>query len=126
MPVDNSAIITFPASSTVSNVFALRAHLIGAAQLAQQYPALTKLTIPAAFTSTTLGLDASDDNSTWTTLGDFRGAISQASVAANAVIRLPVELTKDWRYVRLTSSATQAAQRDIVAEVTFTNVPPAR
>ena len=126
MPVDTSAIITFPNATTTSNVFALRAHLINSALGAGQYPALTKLTMPAAFTSTTLGLEASDDNATWIALGDFRGAITQATVVANTVIRLPAELTRDWRYVRLTSSASQAAQRDIAAEITFSSTPPAR
>jgi hypothetical protein len=126
MPVDNQAIIRFLISTSPSNVFALRQYLIASAQQAGQFPFISKLTIPAAFTSTTLGIEGSDDNSTWVTLGDFRGAYTQASVVANTVILLPEHVTKDWRFIRLTSSASQAAQRDIVAEISFTSTPPAR
>lgn len=125
MPTENT-IIRFEASSTTSNVLALRQFNVQAAQSASQWPAIAKLTVPAAFTSTTLGIEGSDDNSTWVALGDFRGAYTQASVVANTVVRLPEHVTRDWRYIRLTSSATQAAQRDVVAEVSFTNVPPLR
>ncbi len=125
MATENT-IITFPSSSTTSNALALRGFNVMQAQSASQWPAITKLTMPAAFTSTTLGIQGSNDNSTWVTLGDFRGDYTQASVVANTVIQLPEHVTRDWRYIRLTSSATQAAQRDITTEVTFGNVPPAR
>ncbi len=126
MPVDSQATIRFLISTSPSNVFSLRGYLSAQAQQTGLYPYISKLTMPAAFTSTTLGIEGSDDNVTFVTLGDFRGAYTQAAVVANTVILLPPDVTRDWRYIRLTSSASQAAQRDIAVDVSYINMAPTR
>lgn len=74
---------------------------------------LVAIQMPAAMTGVAITFQGSADGTTYGAIHDGAGAAVSITTAANLCVVVPESITRGFRYIKLVSGATEAAERTI-------------
>lgn len=108
----------FTGSKTAQIIIATDTQLSAAVDLGELR--LAAVAVPAGWTAAGITFQASFDGQTWFDLYDSAGAVTlpQAAVAAGRLVVVDPAVFFGIRYLKLRSTAPQAANRDIILSTT--------